>query len=121
MQQRIGEPYQPSNGTEGMYFTDKYCMNCLHFDPNPDGKKQCEILCASMCFSINEEGYPKEWVYDANNKPSCTSWQKWDWGKDGDLDNPKKPKVPIVDDPNQLCMPFIFDEMGIVINKEELV
>ena len=108
-----GKPYQPSNGSEGMVFTDKYCMNCLHCDPDPNGKKQCDILCASMCFSVNEEGYPKEWVYDENDKPSCTSWQKWDWGKDGDPDNPQNPKAPIQDDPNQLCMPFIFDELGI--------
>ncbi len=40
MQKRLGKPYQPSNGTEGMYFTDKYCMNCLHCYPDPDGEKR---------------------------------------------------------------------------------
>lgn len=102
--------YRPSNGTEGMSFIEEYCMNCFHCDPNPEGKKQCEILCASMCFQINEPEYPKEWVYKQGS-PICTKWKKWDWGNDGDPDNPDNPKAPIPDDPNQLCLPFIIEEI----------
>lgn len=106
------KPYQPSNGTEGGMFAEKYCMNCLHCDPDPDGEKQCQILCASMCFSVGEKGYPEEWVY-IDDKPTCTKYQKWDWGNDGNPDDPDNPKAPPVDDPNQLVMPFIIEGIKI--------
>lgn len=113
--------YRPSNGTEGMCFIEKYCMNCLHCDPNPHGKKQCKILCATMCFSVNDPEYPKEWIYDENDTPCCTKWQKWDWGNDGDPDDPDNPKAPIPENPNQLCLPFIFDEIGIESDIEKFL
>lgn len=104
--------YQPSNGTEGMYFTEEHCMQCLHCDPDPDGKKQCEIMMRSFLYSVNDPEYPSEWTYDENDKPTCTNWQKWDWGNDGDpddRDNPKAPPPP--PDPNQLDMfPLYPDE-----------
>lgn len=103
--------YRPSNGSEGDWFMDKYCMNCLHCDPNPEGKKQCEILLRSLVYGANEPEYPTEWTYDENDKPICTSYTKWDWGKDGDPDDPDNPNAPIPVDPNQLCIPFIFDEI----------
>ena len=106
------KPYQPSNGTEGDYFIEKHCMNCLHCDPDPRAKKQCVILCASLCYSVNEPEYPKEWIYDENNNPTCTKWQKWDWNNNGDPDDPSNPNKPIPDDPNQLVMPFIIDEIN---------
>lgn len=97
-----GEIYRPSNGTEGMYFTEEYCMNCIHCDPDPDGEKQCEILCASMCFSIGDPEYPKQWQYK-DDQPICTEWVKWDWGNDGDPDDPDNPKAPPpTPDPRQL-------------------
>ena len=96
-------PYRPSSGTEGMWFEEKFCMQCLHCDPNPDGAKQCDILCRAFCFDIGEEHYPNEWVYDVNDQPTCTNWQKWDWGNDGDPDDPDNPKAPPPPpDPNQL-------------------
>lgn len=105
-------PYQPSNGTEGMWFTDKFCMNCLHCDPNPSGKKQCEILCRSLCWNVGDPQYPKEWIYDQDDKPACTKFHKWDWGNDGDPDDPDNPRAPVPEDPNQLCLPFILDEIN---------
>jgi len=101
--------YRPSNGTEGMWFEDKFCMNCINCDPNPDGKKQCMIMMRAFMHDTNEPQYPTEWVYDENNKPTCTAWVKWDWGNDGDPDNPDNPNHRPPEDPNQLCMPFIFD------------
>lgn len=77
--------YQPSNGSEGMWFTDKYCMNCFHCDPDPDGDKQCVILCNSMCYTIKDEEYPKEWIYNEEGKPTCTAYKHWDWDK---MENP---------------------------------
>lgn len=98
----MSTPYQPSNGSEGMWFTDKYCMNCLHCDPNPEGKKQCEILCASMCFGVGEEGYPKEWVYNEKDEPTCTKFKRWDWEAQGDPDDPENENYIQPDNPNQI-------------------
>lgn len=99
--------YQPSNGSEGDWFEDKFCMNCLHTNPDPCKKPQCEIWCRAVCWNVNDEHYPKEWIYDKNNKPTCTAWIKWDWCNDGDPNDPENPKAPVPDDPNQLVMPFI--------------
>lgn len=115
--------YRPSNGSEGMWFTEKYCMNCIHCDPDPDGPKQCEILCDTMCFNVNEPEYPGEWTYDENDKPKCTKWVKWDWGNDGNPDDPDNPKFIPPTDPNQLVLPFMIEEINLntLERKEEKV
>jgi hypothetical protein len=105
------EKYRPSSGCEGMWFTETYCMNCIHCDPDPDGDKQCQILCSSMCYDVDDPKYPKEWIYGDDGTPKCTQFVKWDWGNDGDPDDPSNPKAPIPDDPNQLVLPFIIDEI----------
>ncbi len=76
-------PYSPSNGTEGVWFTEKYCMNCKYCDPNPLGKKQCKILAATFFKEIGDPGYPKEWIEDETG-PRCTAHEPWDWEKDGE-------------------------------------
>lgn len=96
--------YLPSNGTEGMAFTDAYCMQCINCNPNPEGKKQCDILCRSMAYDVNEDEYPKEWTYDKEGRPICTSWNKWDWDTQGDPDDPENPKAPVPFNPNQLLL-----------------
>lgn len=98
--------YRPSNGTEGMWFDDKFCANCIHQNPNPDLKPQCMIVCNAMCYYTNEPEYPKEWIYDANNQPTCTKFKKWDWGNDGDPNDPENPLAPTPTSPNQLQMLF---------------
>jgi len=106
MGEYAGQPYMPSNGTEGMHFHDKFCMQCIHCNPDPSGKKQCDILCASLCFSIGDADYPKEWVYDENDNPSCTAWKKWNWDEQGDPDNPKNENYVQPEDPAQLKLPW---------------
>lgn len=93
--------YHPSNGTEGYWFTEKYCMHCIHCDPDPDGEKQCEILCASLFDNV------EEWVYKNNGEPTCTKWKKWDWEKQGNPDDPDNPNAPIAVGENQLSLPFL--------------
>lgn len=108
----MSRSYEPSNGTEGMYFTDEFCMQCIHCDPDPDGEKQCDILLNTLCFSIGDPEYPEEWIYDEDDKPTCTSHVKHDWGNDGDPDdddNPKAPPKPVPD--NQLFLPFVANEI----------
>jgi len=105
--------YRPSNGTEGEIFTDQYCMNCIHCDPDPRGKKQCLILCKTLVYDLNDKEYPTEWIVNDDGFPICTEWVKWDWGKDGDPDNPP-PDAPIKPSPvadNQLMLFTDFDEL----------
>lgn len=104
--------YRPSSGSEGVWFCDKFCDHCLHQHPDPDHEKQCMILCRTFCHDINDPEYPEEWTYDENDRPTCTAWRKWDWGRD-DNGNWIEPAPIPPDDPNQLCLPFIFDELEI--------
>lgn len=73
-----GKPYQPSNGTDGMCFTDAYCDRCesdalyRETDHGPDG---CQILAASMLYTIGEPEYPKEWKYGDDGYPTCTAFE----------------------------------------------
>lgn len=55
------EKYFPSNGTEGMAFIARNCDNCYK-------EKYCTILTDSM---FGKE--PKQWIYDENGNPYCTS------------------------------------------------
>lgn len=118
-----GRKYCPSNGTEGEWFISKFCANCIHerwlHDPeNCDDSGKCEILSNSMLYNYNEPGYPKEWIYDENDKPSCTSFSKWDWGNGDDGNGFNEPTPIEPDDPMQLCFPFIIDDME--FNKPKL-
>lgn len=96
--------YQPSNGTEGEWFTDKYCWKCQNCDPDPEGKKQCHILGTAMACSITDEEYPKEWTYDKDDNPICTAHKPWDWDELGDPDDPDNQNYQQPEDPNQLSM-----------------
>ena len=115
----MNKKYCPSNGTEGMAFTDHFCDRCINQHPDPNHKKQCMILCRAMCYSVSDERFPEEWTYDDNGRPTCTAWKKWDWNNDGDPDDPDNPKAPIQVGPNQLCFPFILDELNIKQNQTQ--
>ena len=93
--------YQPSNASEGMSFENKFCYQCKHMDPNPEGKKHCENLCNTLVFSITDKEYPKEWCYNEADEPCCTKWENWDWDKYGDPDKPNN-NAPISVGPNQI-------------------
>lgn len=80
--ERAGQPYQPSNGTEGMAFFEAWCFFCLRdksmregvpFDECDDDEK-CELIGNSMAFRPGEPGYPKEWVIGADGQPCCTGY-----------------------------------------------
>ena len=104
--------YRPSNGPEGMWFIEEYCSHCIHenfINTAKDDDKKCQILSDTMIYRINDPEYPKEWIYDKNGEPICTEYKHWDWGNDGDPNDPQNPKVPVPDDPNQLLL-FTFDE-----------
>lgn len=97
------DKYQPSNGTEGCWFMEKFCENCIYENPDPESSRKCEIITATMILSVNDPEYPSEWTYDENDNPICTRFTKWDWGNDGDPDDPDNPnKPPDPPDPNQI-------------------
>lgn len=115
----MNKKYRPSNGTEGMAFTEHFCDRCFNQHPDWDNPKQCIILCRTMIHNINDKEYPEEWTYDTNGSPTCTAWKKWDWGRDDDGNWIEPPPLP-VDDPNQLCLPYIFDELNIPNHQTQL-
>jgi len=108
------QKYRPSNGSEGEWFESKFCMQCIHTNPDPDKKPQCKIWFRALVHYATDKEYPSEWTYDENNKPVCTAWVKWDWDNDGDPDDDDNPKKPKSVDPNQLLLFSDFDEL---INK----
>lgn len=115
--------YRPSNGTEGEGFIGCFCMECIHGKYEHTGDTNdhpCEILSRSFMYDLKDKEYPEEWIYGEDGKPTCTAWKKWDWGRDDD-GNFKEPSPPPIDDPNQLVMPFIFDELEIKKPEEKLV
>lgn len=116
-----GESYCPSNGSEGCGFIANHCDQCLHHDPdNERASKTCDIFGRSLAFSPGQPEYPKEWQY-RNGKPTCTSFQKWDWNTDGDPDDEDNPKAPPPPpDPRQLNLfPLFPDEQH--FNQEKLL
>lgn len=70
----MSEPrlYRPSNGSEGMDFIERTCTHCIHNDP--EYINGCLIQARSMAYHIDHAEYPKEWVYDDNDRPSCTAF-----------------------------------------------
>ncbi len=105
MGERTGKPYQPSNGSEGWRFTGEFCEQCrfekfLHTAKK--GDLACGILSATIVWDPKDEQYPKEWIYDENDNPTCTAFKKWDWGNEQDGWNDPPEEEPI--DPNQLSL-----------------
>lgn len=80
--ERAGKPYQPCNGTEGLVFTDAWCGNCARDKAMSEGKpieecndnEKCEIIANSMCYSVGDPQYPKEWVFAHDGQPCCTAF-----------------------------------------------
>jgi hypothetical protein len=105
--------YKPLTSTEGERFMSEHCYQCIHENPNQEANgPRCDIMTNSMIFCLNDKEYPKEWIYEYN-EPTCTAWVKWDWGRDGDPTDTDNPNHRPPEDPNQLCLPFIFDELNI--------
>ena len=84
--------YRPSNGTEGIYFMEKFCDKC-YYDRNSD----CEILARTLIFDVNDPEYPKEWTYK-NNSPVCTKFK--------DIDDKEPVNKAIPDLPGQTLFKF---------------
>ena len=73
--------YRPSNGTEGHCFMGEWCANCAR-DKAMNGEKDfddcredelCQIIADSFAFDVDDERYPKQWVYGKDG-PECTAF-----------------------------------------------
>ena len=71
----MSDSYQPSNGTEGIAFINRWCDRCKRDTP----EDQCPIIGDTMAFNPGDPRYPKEWVYEApNGIPECTAFDPSD-------------------------------------------
>lgn len=109
-----GDKYRPSNGTEGEYFMEEHCHQCIHerwthFPDTTGPEGMCTIVMNTMGFNKSDPDYPSEWTYDNDGNPTCTKWKKWDWGTDDEPNEPPPPPEP--EDPAQLLMPFDIMEL----------
>jgi len=116
--------YRPSNGSEGEWFMDKFCENCLyekwtHTMNDKDAK--CDILSNSMLYDLNDPKYPAEWTYDAQGHATCTKYKHWDWGSDDDPDGINEPPPAPINDPDQIIMPFMVIEGDIEVSEPEQI
>lgn len=77
--EKAGQPYQPSNGTEGEIFWSEWCCRCSKDKSMREGvdieecddNEICRILGASF------QGKAKEWVYGADGQPMCTAFHEF--------------------------------------------
>lgn len=66
--------YQPSNGTEGMVFTEKFCDTCIFWNDKeirgtPIG---CPIQFGTVIYDIGDDEYPNQWRYKEDGvTPVC--------------------------------------------------
>jgi len=78
---RPGQPYRPSNGSEGECFIDHWCGACTHdavFRDDPDSGLGCQIVADTFVYDKGDPRYPKEWVYDRSGVPCCTAFAEMD-------------------------------------------
>ncbi|MGU3475709.1 hypothetical protein [Methylobacterium sp. D48H] len=73
LKKHAGQPYRPSNGSEGEYFAAVWCSGCSR--RHGFAGQGCMIFVASMAHGINEPGYPEEWQYGADGQPGCTGFR----------------------------------------------
>jgi hypothetical protein len=66
------KPYQPSNGSEGDWFTSKFCDRCKHNDDQVE--RYCDILTRAYWCLPSEPAYPSEWITD-DSGPRCTAFE----------------------------------------------
>jgi len=70
-----GQPYRPSNGTEGMHFEAHFCNRCTK--EGDDERGYCEIASAVFCREIGDPAYPAERKYAIDGSgPTCMAFQR---------------------------------------------
>jgi len=70
--EKAGQPYRPSNGTEGTMFEEMFCGQCIH-DEGPHG---CPLAALANAFDLDDAEFPRDkWVHDENGSPKCTDFE----------------------------------------------
>ena len=73
----MSKKYRPYSGTAGLDFQAQFCDVCeKDKEFRKTEKNGCEILLRALFFDIEDEKYPKEWIYDENGQPTCTAFEK---------------------------------------------
>ena len=67
MPECTGELYQPSNGTEGMMFIERWCDLCTKDDESK------ELICDILANSF--KGKVAAWIFDDSGVPKCTAFE----------------------------------------------
>ena len=66
------KPYLPSNGTEGMIFTERFCDLCRRYSETHG----CKILNKTKYLDVKDTRYPHEWICnDDGTHPLCTAFK----------------------------------------------
>ena len=63
------EPYRPSNGSEGLWFTGKWCDNCQRRALDPGAKTQCVHEGRAFCGKDNGKWFTIDGV------PTCIAFK----------------------------------------------
>lgn len=72
-----GNPYRPSNGTEGFCFMEDFCWRCKRdakYRETDNGEDGCPILADTFVYETDDPKYPKEWIYNERGFPCCTAF-----------------------------------------------
>ena len=91
-----GDPYRPSNGTEGMYFMALFCDKCCRNDTDEYGEGGCEILFQTEILAVDDAAYPKEWNHGPNGQPRCTAFRISDDPTQRELEDAGQMRLPEV-------------------------
>lgn len=65
-----GELYRPSNGTEGDYFIERYCVRCYWYDD----ESRCPIYEGTQDVDLTDPAYPSQWRVGENGWGICSSF-----------------------------------------------
>lgn len=75
-----GKPYCPSSGSEGMAFEEAVCdAGCMHYRDIGNDVTDCALgilMQAWATADVADPEFPKQWVYDAKGRPTCTAFKR---------------------------------------------
>ena len=76
-----GQPYRPSNSSEGDAFQARWCEGCERDAAYRRREvvggweaEGCKILSSTMLLDVDDEEYPPEWVYNDRGVPVCLAF-----------------------------------------------
>ena len=62
------KPYRPETGIDGAEFMMMHCRQCKR-------GSDCAIPMKTLLFTVHEDAYPKEWVCDDGEMPTCRKFE----------------------------------------------